>query len=602
LTRPPHDLREYLDILARAGELCRVEAPVDPHLEIAEIHRRVIAAGGPALVFLSPRGADIPVVTNLFGSARRIELAFGRRPATFVRDAARLARSALPPTAATLLPFHGLLRDAARLGLRRRVDGPVAQVVERPPRLGRLPLLTSWPGDGGPFLTLPLVYTEHPEQGGHNLGIYRVQRFDDQSVGMHWQIAKGGGHHHALAEQRGESLPVVIQLGGPPALTLAAVAPLPENIGELLLASLALGAKLPLCESPAGPLPLVADAEIALVGRVPAHTRRLEGPFGDHYGYYSLAHPFPCAEIDALCRRKDALFPATVVGKPRQEDFYLGDYLQELLSPLFPLVMPGVVDLWSYGETGYHALSAAVVRERYRREAMVSAFRILGEGQLSLTKFLLVTDTERDLRDFRGLLEHILARVHWETDLFIFPNLSMDTLDYSGPRRNEGGKGVVLGLGEAIRELPGSFEGSAPAEVRDLRIFCRGCLVLEGDPLADDPDLATRAARHADFADWPLLVLVDRARQACASVPNFLWTTFTRFDPAADISSAAERIEAGAVIREGPVVIDARLAPDFPEELFCDPQTARKGTARWHQYFPGGMEMGSSDWADLAPA
>ena len=188
--------------------------------------------------------------------------------------------------------------------------------------------------------------------------------------------------------------------------------------------------------------------------------RRPEGPFGDHYGYYSLQHDYPVFQVQRLAHRADAIFPATVVGKPRQEDFFIGDLLQELLSPLFPLVMPAVEQLWSYGETGYHSLAAAVVKQRYKREAMASAFRILGEGQLSLTKFLLVTDRHVDVKNFRATLEHILARTHAETDLYVFSNLSMDTLDYTGPTVNEGSKGVWLGLGDPVRELPRQFSGT----------------------------------------------------------------------------------------------------------------------------------------------
>lgn len=597
--RPPENLRSFLSLLTREGDLCLVHAPVNPLLEIAEIHRRVIAAGGPALLFVNPRGSVFPVTTNLFGTTKRVELAFGPRPAAFVRDLARLAQEALPPTPAKLLPFRRRIAEALRVGTKRHSRGPVREVVERPPRLDRLPLLKSWPEDGGAFITLPLVYTEHPERPSHNLGMYRAQRYDDQTLGMHWQIGKGGGHHYLAAEERGEALPVVLQLGGPPALILSAVAPLPEEIGELLLASLVLGRKLGLTPSPVGPLPLVAEAEMALVGQVAPKMRRPEGPFGDHYGYYSLTHDFPCMQVETLCRRRDAIFPATVVGKPKQEDFFLGDYLQELLSPLFPLVMPTVLDLWSYGETGYHALSAAVVRERYKREAMVSAFRILGEGQLSLTKFLLVTDTPQDLKDFRSLLSHVLARVQWESDLFVFPNLAMDTLDYTGPRLNEGSKGVLLGLGPAVRELPGAFVGELPAGVSAARVFCPGCLVLQGAVHRDDPDQGRRVAQHPAFAPWPLLVLVDQARATTASTTSFLWTTFTRFDPAADISAAEERIVGGGVSRSGPVVIDARLKPGFPGELFCDEDTAKQVTARWNEYFPDGMAMGSSDMGHL---
>src|SRR6185295_1080152 len=224
-----------------------------------------------------------------------------------------------------------------------------------------------------------------------NLGIYRMQLHGPKSAGMHWQIGKGGGSHYAVAEARGQALPVTVFLGGPPALMLAAVAPLPENVPEILLASLIAGERIPQVTG-SGPHPLVAMAEFALMGEVAPGVRRPEGPFGDHYGYYSLQHDYPVFSVQRVGHRADAIFPATVVGKPRQEDFYIGDLLQELLSPLFPLVMPAVERLWSYGETGYHSLAAAVVKQRYKREAMASAFRILGEGQLSLTKFLLVTD------------------------------------------------------------------------------------------------------------------------------------------------------------------------------------------------------------------
>ena len=211
----------------------------------------------------------------------------------------------------------------------------------------------------------------------------------------------------------GRSLPVTVFLGGPPALILSAIAPLPENVPELMLASLIAGERLRMTTAPGGhPHPLVASAEFALMGEVRPRERKPEGPFGDHYGYYSLRHDYPVFHVRQLARRRDAIYPATVVGKPRQEDFYIGDLLQELLSPLFPLVMPGVRDLWSYGETGYHSLAGAVVRDRYAREAMASAFRILGEGQLSLTKFLIATDQPVDLKDFRATLEHLLARTH----------------------------------------------------------------------------------------------------------------------------------------------------------------------------------------------
>jgi UbiD family decarboxylase len=596
-------LRAFLERLRRDGDLAVVEAPVDARLEAAEIHRRVIAASGPALLFTRIEGADFPLVMNLYGTRRRAELAFGRRPAELVSRLARLAQEILPPTAGKLWGARDLLRAALGVGLRRRASGPVREVETGEPRLDRLPVLTCWPQDGGPFLTLPLVYTQPPQGGGHNLGIYRMQVHGPRAAGMHWQIGKGGGYHYAAAEARGEALPATVFLGGPPALTLAAVAPLPENVPELVLASLLLGRKLAVCPAPGGhPHPLIAEAEFALLGRVAAHRRQPEGPFGDHYGYYSLRHDYPVFELERLLHRRDAIYPATVVGKPRQEDFYIGDLLQELLAPLFPLVMPGVRDLWSYGETGYHSLAAAVVRERFAREALVSGLRILGEGQLALTKFLLLTDSPVDLRDFRATLEHLLARSDPSRDLYVLADTSMDTLDYTGPRVNEGSKGIWLGLGAPRRELARDFRPPVepPAGVSAVRVFCGGCLVVGGPPHADDPGFAARCAAHPAFAGWPLLVVTDEPERAAKSAVNFLWTTFTRFEPAADLHPAARRVDRNRLVLEPPIAIDARRKPGFPEELFCDAATAATVTRRWREYFPDRpVEMGDSGAAHL---
>jgi UbiD family decarboxylase len=604
--RAPRDLRELLAELARRGDLVEVEAEVDPELEVAEIHRRVIAADGPALLFRRVKGSELRLVTNLFGAKRRVEAAFGR-PAELVQRIVDFARDLPPPTLGKLWRARSLLGRLVRVGTKEGRRAPVAEVVE-PPRLSGLPLTKSWPKDGGAFLTLPLVYTEpkaESPQGASNLGIYRMQRFDETSTGMHWQIQKGGGFHFAEAERRGLDLPVSVFLGGPPAALAAALAPLPENVPELLLASFLLGSKLPTFRHGAWPHPLLADAELCLLGRVLAGERRPEGPFGDHYGCYSLAHDFPVFRCETVLRRKDAIVPATVVGKPRQEDFFLGDFVQELLSPLFPLVMPGVVELWSYGETGYHSLAAAIVRDRYKREAMVSAFRILGEGQLSLTKFLLLTDDRSvDLRDFRKLLEHVLARARIESDLFVFPNLSMDTLDYAGAKLNEGSKGVLLGLGEAVRELPREFRrdaGGLPEGCADAAVFCGGCLLVEGPAFEQEPGAAGRLARHPGFSAWPLVVLTDDLARASASAANFLWTTFTRFDPARDLWSAAADVVERHLVRRPPLVLDARRKPHLPEELFADPATKEKVSRRWRDYFPRAVEMGDSDRAHLDP-
>ena len=594
------DLRAFIERLRRDDDVVTVDAPVDPHLEVAEIHRRVIAAGGPALLFTNVKGSQFRLVTNLFGTARRAELAFGERPLRLIRRVVELAESLLPPTPGKLWAARDIGVELLKVGTRRVSSGPVSEHVTTDVRLDRLPIITCWPDDGGPFITLPLVYTTHPERPGHNLGMYRLHVYDQRTTGMHWQIGKGGGYHYAVAESRGEALPVSVFVGGPPALILSAVAPLPENVPELMLASLIAGQRLPQLHG-IGPHPLVASAEFALMGRVPPTVRRPEGPFGDHYGYYSLRHDYPVFEVEQLAHRADAIYPATVVGKPRQEDFFIGDLLQELLSPLFALVMPAVTRLWSYGETGYHSLSAAIVKQRYKREAMASAFRILGEGQLSLTKFLFVTDRDVDLKDFTRTLEHVLARTHPETDLYVFSNLSMDTLDYTGPTVNEGSKGVWLGLGDPVRDLPRDFSAATlPSGVSDVRVYCGGCVVVGGPTYETEPGAAARLAGDPVFAAWPLVVLTDDASRAARSEMNFLWTTFTRFEPAADIHAAERRIVRNHIAYSGPVVIDARMKPWYPKELSADPDTAALVTRRWKDYFPSGkVAMGDSERAHL---
>jgi len=583
------NLRTFLDRLTRENEIITIKAEVDPYLELAEIHRRVIDAGGPALLFERVKGSRYPVVTNMFGTERRIDLAFGPKPEAFVRDAVHIAESLLPPKPAELWKHRSLGRDLLKLGTTNTNRAPVKQVVDRPARLDQLPVLTTWQEDGGPFITLPLVYTENPLTGKHNLGIYRMQIYDARSAGLHWQIQKGGGFHYHEAEGLNQSLPVTVFLGGPPALILAAIAPLPEDVPELVLASLLAGEKLKMTKNPTGGgHRLAAEAEFALIGHAPPHERRPEGPFGDHYGYYSLLHDYPVFHCDAVAHRRDAIYPATVVGKPRQEDFFIGDYLQQLLSPLFPLVMPSVRDLWTYGETGFHSLCAAVVRERYGREALVSGFRILGEGQLSLTKFLLLTDTPQDLKNFPRLFEHVLERFRPETDLFVFSNVSMDTLDYTSGKVNEGSKAIMLGLGDPVRTLPREFRGELPSYLSKAQVFCGGCLVVQGASFKDDQNLALRVAKDPAFSEWPLVVVHDNT-DAAKSAADFLWSTWTRFEPASDIYAAETTVERHHLVYKAPIVIDARTKPGFPAELIVHEDISQLVDRRWLEYFPKGF-------------
>ncbi len=581
------NLRTFIESLRREDEIVEVSAEVDPYLEIAEIHRRVIDEQGKALLFTNIKGSEFPVVTNLFGTRKRIDLAFGSKPLEFVKRAVHAAQNLLPPKPAKLWEYRDLAFSALKFGTRNVSSAPVLDSRQSTVDLEKLPLLQLWHEDGGHFVTLPLVYTESPISGKHNLGMYRIQRYDKTSTGIHWQIGKGGGFHYFEAEQQNKPLPVTIFLGGAPAMILSAIAPLPEDIPELMLASLLNGGKIATAKNPLGEgrHRLIAEAEFAICGSVAPHERRPEGPFGDHYGYYSLVHDYPVFRADAVFHRKDAIYPATVVGKPRQEDFFIGDYLQELLSPLFPLVMPGVRDLWSYGETGFHSLSAAVVKDRYAREGLSAGFRILGEGQLSLTKFLLLTDQPQDLRDFKSLFEHILARAEWHRDLFIFSQTAFDTLDYASGKINHGSKAILMGFGDAKRELAREFKGELPVGVRRTEVFCGGCLVVEGDSFENDKDFASRIAKSGKFDDWQIVVIHDDADLA-KSTEKFLWATWTRFNPASDIYARESTVQNNHLGYSAPIVIDARMKPWYPKEVEPREDIFRLVDSRWGEYFP----------------
>lgn len=580
------NLRSFLEQLRRENELIEIEAEVDPYLEIAEIHRRVIEAQGKALLFKNVKGSTFPVVTNLFGTIKRIDLAFTKKPQEFVKTAVEMVEDLLPPKFGKLWGYRQMAFDALKLGTKQVNNAPVLEVQQNPLNLEKIPLLQLWHEDGGHFVTLPLVYTESPTNGKHNLGMYRIQRYDQTTTGIHWQIHKGGGFHYFEAEKLNQPLPVTIFLGGAPAMILSAIAPLPEDVPELMLASLLAGEKITTAKNPiANGHRLIAEAEFAICGKVAPNLRKPEGPFGDHYGYYSLVHDYPVFEANAVFHRKDAIYPATVVGKPRQEDFFIGDYLQELLSPLFPLVMPAVKDLWSYGETGFHSLAAAVVKERYSREALGAGFRILGEGQLSLTKFLILTNKPQDLRDFKSLFEHILARVNWESDFFIFDRTAFDTLDYASGKINHGSKAMLVGVGEAIRELKYEFSGLLPIGVKAAKVFCGGCLVLETTDYEKDKTLPERIAKLNSFNDFQVVVLHDNISFA-DSADKFLWATWTRFNPSTDIYSKDLTVQNNHLSYHAPIIIDARMKPWYPKEVEPRDDIVKMVDKRWSEYFP----------------
>ena len=583
MTKPLTDLRSYLDLLKKEGELRIIDATVDPCLELAEIQRRVVKRQGPALLFTHVKDTTFPVATNLFGTPRRVEFAFGSEPARFFRQVSEAMEILRDPSLRALWKNRGMARSLLRIGTSVKRSGSALECKLDPPRLSSLPQVKSWPLDGGAFLTLPLVYSEHPVSGQSNLGMYRGQIFDDSTLGMHFQIHRGLGFHYYEAEKRNMALPVNVFLGGPPALILAAIAPLPENIPEAVFASLLLGKKLDVIrDSAISPLLLAAESEFTFVGEIPPEIRQEEGPFGDHYGYYSMRHPFPVLNVQRMFHRRDAIFPATVVGRPRQEDHYIGDYLQELFAPLYPLVMNGVRAVWAYDDAGMHPLAAAIVSERYRHEAFMAGMRILGEGQLSLTKFLMLTDTHLPLREFRLVFRHILERADFATDLFIFSPVSQDTLDYTGGRLNEGSKAILMGLGEKRFDL----QPELTADLHSLRfsnprVYMPGVLVVEGPPWIERDGVADDLHKEEAALAFRIVIIVDDSSECVKNDESFLWTVFTRFDPASDIHPRSVRVEKFHPRLSSPLVIDCRVKPWYPPPALASPETVAAVDALW---------------------
>jgi UbiD family decarboxylase len=571
--------RDFIDLLKSEQQLWQIDDPVDPNLELAQIQREVSSRQGPAILFTNVIGTRFPVATNLYGSGNRLELAFGSEPIKFIEELADTALNIIPPNAKKIWKARRLGLQGIKIGLKTRSHGAVLK--NRFSNLGELPQIKSWPEDGGAFITLPLVYTESPVTGKGNLGMYRIQLFDDKTAGVHIQIHRGGGFHYHEAEQLNQSLPVRIFIGGPPALTIAAIAPLPEDIPELLFASLLMGEKLKVARPAPSSLRLVLESDFSLQGLIPPQHRKTEGPFGDHYGYYSLQHPYPYLEIESVNYRERAIFPATIVGRPPQEDHYIAEFLQDILKPLFPLVMSNVRQVWAYEESGVHSLAGVIVKNRYHKEAFTAALRVLSEGHLSLTKCLVVTDQDCHLKDFRELLIKVLERINFKTDLYLLAHISQDTLDYSHPIPNEGSKVILLGIGKKIRELKKVWSGNLiNSALGTVRMFCPGVVCVEGSPYHLNPDLAEELVKEEAIQAYPLVLLVDDSKEATKTTPDFIWHIFTRFDPHADMYG--KKIVTGLHVGvAGSLVIDCRMKPWYPAVLEDDPKVAERVQDKW---------------------
>jgi len=533
------------------------------------------------------------MVTNLFGTQSRVADAVGRPPAEIGQELVDLAEQLAPPTLSALWGSRDALWRVVKARMKDVRTGPVMEECFSPPQLDRLPCLTCWPLDGGPFFTLPLVHTVDPANGRGNLGIYRLQRYDGASTGMHWQIQKGGGFHFDQARRLGQPLPVSVFLGGPPALTLAAIAPLPEGVDERLLAALMLGRPLEVIQRPETGHRVPAHAEFVLEGTVSDGDQRKEGPFGDHLGHYSHSADFPVFRVERVLARRDAIYPATVVGKPPQEDYFIGEALQEMTLPLLKLIKPGIVDLWAYPETGFHPLAVAAVHERYPREALKHAMGLLGEGQLSLTKVLIVVDHDVDVRDFRAVSRAVWQNLDPTEGLYLLPHTAQDTLDFTGPAMNAGSRLILLATRRDDFQ-PRTSPPSAPPGPADVHA---GILAMEalGEAMlmvqvAQGCDLdAVRdsLAAHPVTQEYLFHVLVG------PDVPLddsrlMLWGWFTRFDPIADLHPLRREQVGNELVMHPPIAIDATWKEGYRQPVAFDPDRAQYVEENWPRY---GIEL-----------
>jgi 4-hydroxybenzoate decarboxylase subunit C len=579
---PIRSTKQFIDVLKKENEVRIIEEEIDPIEELAEVQRRVVSQKGQALLFTNVKGSQFPVATNLYGSTKRIELAFGKRPLELMKQIAKTAQELMPPTFKKIWEAKNLAFEALKVGLKTCKKAKVLESSIDPVDVFALPALKSWQEDGGRFITFPLVYTESPKNHKGNLGMYRIQLHDPKTTGMHIQIHRGGGFHHFEAQQMNVPLPAHIYIGGPPSMTFAAIAPMPEEISELMIASLLLGERLLVTRNRSiSPLPIVSDSDFLLVGEIPPFERRPEGPFGDHYGYYALQHDYPIFTVNRIFHRKDAIFPATVVGRPPQEDHYIAEFLQELLSPMFPLVMPKVVSVWAYEESGVHTLTSAVVKERYPKEAFTAAMRILGEGHLSLTKCLFVIHEPIDLKDFRKTFITLLERINIKTDLHILANISQDTLDYTGPEVNKGSKLVLLGVGDKKNELKNHFSGSFKnSDFSKPVIFVPGVLVVSAGKYKKEDFLPQKILKESCIEGFLFVFLVDDSIDATNTDHDFLWNIFTRFEPAGDIYSEYTVVR-NYVSHKPPIVIDCRFKDWYPKKLEVNPIISEKVNKRF---------------------
>ncbi len=593
--------RQVVEDLRLNDRLIEITDPLSTHLEIAEVQRRVYARGGPAILFTNPIGSPFPMVSNLFGSLDQARFLF-RKTIDRVRRAIELK---IDPNQLWMRPWrYAAAPWTAWTMLPKRVRSGAVQRNET--TIGELPRLVSWPDDGGPFITLPQVLSQGPSASlmQCNLGMYRVQLSGNnyvanREIGLHYQLHRGIGVHHQQAISDGRPFRVAISVGGTPAMTLAAVMPLPEGLSELTFAGALAGHRIPMITS-RNHAPLYADADFVIHGTIDPTSMKREGPFGDHLGYYSKEHDFPWMQVDKVFHRDRAIWPFTVVGRPPQEDTTFGQLIHELTGPIIPTVLLGVKAVHAVDAAGVHPLLLAIGSERYTpyrkperpQELLTQANAILGQGQMSLAKVLMIVNSldnpSLDIHHIDEFLIHLLERIDWSRDLHFQTRTTIDTLDYSGDGFNQGSKIVMAASGakrfELSSDLPCSF--ALPDAFCKPRWCLPGVLAVQGAVAAGsalvkfwDEIFRTKGIQITEDPKWSglrLVVLVDDSEFTSHSLNNFLWVTFTRSNPASDIDGVGAFTEHKHWGCTGPLVIDARRKAHHAPPLIEDRQVSAK--------------------------
>ncbi len=583
--------------LEKHGQLIRIKTEIDPDLEMAEIHRRIFEAGGPAILFEQVKGSPFRAVSNIYGTYDRTEFIFRHTinrvqkvielkadPANFFKNPLRYLSA--PFTALSALPR------------RRHWNKPITYSETT---IDQLPQIKSWPMDGGAFVTLPQVCTLPPGEKNvmqSNLGMYRVQLsgndyIQNEEVGMHYQLHRGIGVHHEQYNRSDEPFRASVFIGGPPSHAFSAIMPLPEGLSEMTFAGMLGGRRFGYTFKDGHVLS--TDADFCITGTIMKVGKKPEGPFGDHLGYYSLTHDFPVMKVDKVYHRKDAIWHFTVVGRPPAEDSSFGYLIHKLVKLLTPQEFPGVRQINAVDAAGVHPLLLAIGSERYMpfrdrkvpEEILTQANRILGSGQTSLAKFLMIAadqdDPQLDTHDIPRFFQHILERIDWQRDLHFHTNTTIDTLDYSGNDWNAGSKVIFAACGPKRRELSTQLPDdlSLPNGFDEIRFFHKGIAIIKAPNYLDHPSARKEIATLIDrlpqekFESIPLIVLADDAQFTAATTNNFVWVTFTRANPSHDIYGVGSFVKNKHWGCTGPLLIDARKKPHHAPELVADKQVTK---------------------------